>query len=142
MTPEIPCLFSVMKSVKHTFHVLQSNPSLEGVVLMCHITSLLACLKLVIHLAPWCLTFSHIHIPSHIHTDTQTHVYIQYTLNRLAYIGVHIYVHTFECIFHTCLQACTLSSLSSPNHTNTNIQTHIWAHMHKHMQTLKLDVSS
>lgn len=135
VTPEIPCLLSGMKSVNHTFHILQSNPSLEGVVLTLHIASLLTCLKLVSHLAHWWLTFPHTHIQPHIHIYTQTHVYIQCTLPRLTYIGVHIYVHTREHTLHTYLQAYTLSSLFSPNHTNTNKQTHQSTHLDTYART-------
>lgn len=123
MTPEIPCLLSVMKSVNHTFHILQSNLSLEGVVLLLHITNLLTCLKLVIHLAHWYLTFPHTHIQSFINIYTQTQVHIQCTQHRLVDIGVRIHAQTCECTYHTYLLACTLSSLLSPNHTDTDMQT-------------------
>lgn len=120
MTPEIPCLLSVTKSVNHTFHILQSNLSLEGVVLMLHFTNLLTCLKLVIHLAHWCLTFSHTHIQWCINIYAQTHVHMQCTQHSLVDTGVHIHAHTCEYTYHTYLLACTLSSLFSPNHTNTD----------------------
>lgn len=103
MAPEIPCLFSVMnKCEAHFSHTsIKSILRRSGTYTLYHKS--LSMLKIG-HPLSSLMSYIFPHpIPSHIHIETQTHMYIQRTLHRQAgihSIGVHIYVHTCECIPH------------------------------------------
>lgn len=127
------CLCWLNEKCEPTFHIYQSNSPLMGMVFVSHITSLLRYLKLVIHLAHWYLTFSHIHLHSCLHTHTHNSCTYNTHIAQ-THISMHRHVCVHENTFHTYLQECTQHthlSLFSCNHTDTDLHTyqsiHIWA---------------